>query len=260
MSNSQKGTDLVYKGSMIHRDPKSGLVCLTDMWKAQGCPEEKRPNDWVNLPQTRDLIRVLTQNTELSGIYKTRRGKGGGSYAVPDLAIAYAEYLSAEFHAWALNAVKERIEEEASPELAYNRGRERAVKGWKRQGKSDDWIQDRVNGIENYKQHTAVLQAHGVKPGKVNGFALCADAINEKVLGCRSKKAKVILGITKKSEGVRDRLSRLQLTALSFAEAMADGDIEVNSIHGNFPCRDVCSKAAERVAAAAKGSTLIQSA
>lgn len=258
MSQLQKGRDLVYEGSIIHRSTANGWVCLTDMWKAQGSPANKEPAQWVRLPETKALVKVLSQNVGLSHIYKSSRGRGGGAYAIPDLAIAYAEYLSPDFHAWALNTVKERIEEESNPELAYNRGRERAVKGWKRQGKSDDWVQDRINGIENYKQHTAVLQAHGVKAGKTNGFALCADAINEKVLGCRSKKAKEILGLTKKSSRMRDGLNRVQLTAISFAEAMADSEIETRSLKGNFPCRDACSRAAERAAVATQGATRLK--
>lgn len=256
MVQPNKGDILVYKDSPIQRDPKTGLVCLTDMWRAQGSPANKEPTQWIRLPQTQALVQVLSQNMGLSHIYKSRRGKSGGTYAIPDLAIAYAEHLSSEFHAWALNAVKERIEEEANPELAYNRGRERAVKGWKRQGRSDDWIQDRVNGIENYKQHTAVLKAHGVRrDGRVNGYAICADAINQQVLGCSSKKGQTILGVKK---GLRDRLSRVQLTALSLAEALADNDIETNVLKGNYPCRDACSRAAAQVAQATNGVTRIK--
>ncbi|PSB24271.1 KilA-N domain-containing protein [Stenomitos frigidus] len=243
------------------------------MWKAEGSPATKRTIDWLRLGATQDLLKnyisksgatpLLDVDGLIVGIpcvLERKPGRYGGTYATPQLATDYAQVLSVDFHEWALNALVERIEEESNPELAYNRGRERAVKGWKRQGRSDDWIQDRVNGIENYKQHTSVLHAHGVKAGKTNGFASCADAINENVLGFRSKKAKVVLGLTKKSARLRDSLSRLQLTALSFAEAMADDDIAARSLHGNIACRDACSKAAERVVVAAKGATRIKSA
>jgi hypothetical protein len=195
------------------------------------------------------------------GIITTKLGYTvGGTYAISDLAIAYAEYLSPEFHAWALTAIRERIEEEANPELAYSRGRERAVKGWKRQNKSDDWIQDRINGIDNYKQHTAVLKAHGVDfEGKRNGYADCADSINKEILGGRAKQVKACLGLNKKSDRLRDHLQRIHLTALSFAEAMADDDIETNELYGNSQCVDACSRAAYRVAIAAQGSTRILS-
>lgn len=289
MLKSQK-IDLNYQGFTIHLNQEGKLVNLTDMWNAAGSNPSKKPVEWLRLSGTAELLLTfcksqsdsLLQNKPVPGqkgyVQKNRQWANqvknlaiqlgliatklgysvGGTYAIPNLAIAYAEYLSPEFHAWALTAIKERIEEDANPELAYQRGRERAVKGWKRQGKSDDWIQDRINGIENYKQHTAILKAHGVGiEGRRNGYANCADAINEQVLGGRSKNIKAYLGLGKKSDKLRDHLKRIHLTALSFAEAMADEDIETNDLLGNSQCIDACSKAAARVATAAQGSTLI---
>jgi len=249
--------NLDYNGFIVHRIEQSGWVNLTDMWKASGAPKNKNPNDWLRLPQTLALTRVMEINTGLSHIYEARRGRGGGTYGFPDFAIAYAGYLSAEFHAWALNAVRERIEEEANPELAYNRGRERAVKGWKRKGKTNDWIQDRINGIENYKQHTSVLAAHGVtSEGKSNGYAACANAINIEVLGGTSKELKLEIGIREKAS-LRDNLNRVKLTGLGFAEAMADEDIESANLYSNNQCKLACTKAGLRVAVASKYSTRI---
>lgn len=251
--------NLDYNGFIIHRIEQSGWVNLTDMWRAVGSPPTKRVNDWLNNQDTENLVVAIARglNTTPSCIYQTRRGRGGGTYAVPDLAIAYAEYLSAGFHAWVLNAVRERIEEEANPELAYNRGRERAVKGWKRRGKTNDWIQDRINGIENYKQHTMVLATHGVtNSGRSNGYAACANAINIEVLGGTSKELKAELGIREKAS-LRDNLNRVKLTGLSFAEAMADEDIEAENLYGNAQCKQACTKAGLRVAAASNYSTRI---
>lgn len=275
MPKSQE--NLNYKGFIIHLNQENSLVSLTDMWRAAGSELSKKPVQWLRQSGTADLLltycksesdllrkskpkqgqkkyreksrewtsQVKNLATRL-GIITTKLGYTvGGTYAISDLAIAYAEYLSPEFHAWALTAIRERIEEEANPELAYSRGRERAVKGWKRQNKSDDWIQDRINGIDNYKQHTAVLKAHGVGiEGRSNGYAKCADAINEEILGGRSKTIKASLGLNKRSDKLRDHLQRVQLTALSFAEAMADEDIETNNLHGNQQCTNACSTAA----------------
>ncbi|WP_460202869.1 hypothetical protein [Scytonema sp. NUACC21] len=47
------------------------------------------------------------------------------------------------------------------------------------------------------------------------------------------------------------------MTALSFAEALADDDIEINNLQGNKYCRQACSQAAYRVVLAAHGSTRI---
>ncbi|WP_339381856.1 KilA-N domain-containing protein [Dendronalium phyllosphericum] len=276
-----KSQELHYEGYLVHRRASDGLVSLTDMWKAAGQPANKSPRDWKRLDKTQELlenlafgtgispVRVKTQRSKLSkaryitseilGILETvKHGRHPATYGTPELAIDYAQILSAKFHQWTLTVLKERIEEEVNPELAYKRGRDRAIQGWKRQGKSDDWIQDRINSIENYKQHTSILAAHGVgrKNGR-NGFAECADAINLEILGGRSKRIRAILGLTKKSKRLRDSLTRKQLTALSFAEALADDEIEVNNLQGNQSCRQACSQAAYRVVLAAQGSTKI---
>ncbi|WP_414515865.1 hypothetical protein [Nostoc sp. PCC 9305] len=47
------------------------------------------------------------------------------------------------------------------------------------------------------------------------------------------------------------------MTALSFAEALADDEIELNDLQGNNPCRQACSQAAYRVVLAAQCSTRI---
>lgn len=276
-----KNIELEYEGHLIHRRISDGLVNLTDMWKAVGKPMNKNPRDWKRLDKTQELFENLVLTTgkmpiliqskrgkkikiryiisEIPGIIETvKHGRHAATYATSELAIDYAQTLSVKFHQWTLTALKERIEEESNPELAYNRGKDRAIKAWKNQGKSDDWIQDRINSIENYKQHTNVLAFHGVGwEGQRNGFAECADAINVEILGGRSKKLKEVLGLIKKSQRLRDSLNRKQLTALSFAEALADDEIEVNNLQGNNSCRQACSQAACKVVLAAQGSTRI---
>ncbi|MEH1964543.1 MAG: KilA-N domain-containing protein [Nostoc sp.] len=274
-------TELKYEGYLVHRRVSDGLVNLTDMWKAAGQPMNKNPRDWKRLDKTQELFENLVLTTgilpiriqakrgkkfktrytisEIPGIIETiKHGRYPATYATSELAIDYAQTISVQFHQWTLTALKDRIEEEANPELAYNRGKDRAIKGWENQGKSDDWIQDRINSIENYKQHTNVLGSHGVGwQQQRNGFAECADAINVEILGGRSKKLKEVLGLIKKSQRLRDKLSRKQLTALSFAEALADDEIETNDLQGNQSCRQACSQAARRVVLAAQGSTII---
>lgn len=96
------------------------FVDLTKLWEMAGSPKEQRPSDWSHLPDTKRLIsQMLTeqgfQNTEKSGIIKTKRGKGGGTVAHWKLALDYAGYLSpalkSQFYDW----IKDRLEEEANP-------------------------------------------------------------------------------------------------------------------------------------------------
>lgn len=267
-------------------------ISLKKLWEMAGRPTGKEPKQYFRITETAEFLcklleevkggqcpplpkRPVSKGTDHAGrkwastiaklakeidqpIIRVKRGQCGGTFGHWKLALDYAGYLSpglkSKFYEW----IRERIEEETDPELAYSRGRNRAIKAWRNQGKSNDWIQDRINSIENYKQHTDVLASHGVGwQAQRNGFAECADAINSAILGGRSKKLKEVLGLTKKSQRLRDNLNRKQLTALSFAEALADDEIEVKNLQGNQACRQACAQAASKVTEAAQGSTRI---
>ncbi|WPP46627.1 KilA-N domain-containing protein [Pseudomonas sp. AN-1] len=68
----------------------------------------KRVNDWASLSSTASYIEALARNlnTGKSGIYsasdfiKTKRGKHGGTWLHPKLAVAFARWLSDDFAVW----------------------------------------------------------------------------------------------------------------------------------------------------------------
>lgn len=68
----------------------------------------KRANDWSSLPSTASYIEALARNlnTGKSGIssaldfIKTKRGKNGGTWLHPKLAVAFARWLSDDFAVW----------------------------------------------------------------------------------------------------------------------------------------------------------------
>ena len=96
------------------------LVCITDIYKIaieRGLDGGKNnPYDWSrperkvksgSTGKTDDVTSSGRQfidfvakslNTEASRIYKTTRGKHGGTYAHWKIALAYAQYLSHELH------------------------------------------------------------------------------------------------------------------------------------------------------------------
>src|SRR4051812_22460431 len=77
------------------------MVSLTDMWKASGSPVNKAPKDWQVTEQGSGFIADLARNLNVAKnhIWKSRRGKHlGGTWAHWQVALAYAKYLSHEFH------------------------------------------------------------------------------------------------------------------------------------------------------------------
>ena len=172
-----------------------------------------------------------------------------GSYGSKHIALSYAAYLSVEFHVWMLKVVEERMEEEKSPELAYSRGRERAVRGWEKEGKDKKWIDARLKGIEKRNEHTHTLKEHGVK--EPQEFAQCTDATYKPILGGSAKLVKARRGIPAKLN-LRDNLSEVENAAIYFSEILADEKIIKESRHGVDLCAEACELASKNVAQAVK--------
>ncbi len=90
---------------------------LTHMWKAVDGRKSQKPKYWLRLPHTHRFLESLAKklNTGLSRLLKTTRGRYGGTYAHWQIALAYAKYLSPEFHIWCNDVVKDRFELMAEP-------------------------------------------------------------------------------------------------------------------------------------------------
>nr|WP_274704718.1 KilA-N domain-containing protein [Aquabacter cavernae] len=50
---------------------------------------------------------AISHNLTVGQVMTTKRGKGGGTYAHWQIGLAYAKYLSPEFHMWRNTAVRE---------------------------------------------------------------------------------------------------------------------------------------------------------
>ena len=89
-----------YQGAVIAWDADGGMVCLTDLWRAAGSPENNRPADWLALPKTQEYIEACCRRgliAELSGNY-SRPGAYGGTWREQIIALVYAQYLNADLY------------------------------------------------------------------------------------------------------------------------------------------------------------------
>ena len=163
-----------YNGATVRVRAKDNWISLTDLWKASGSVKSQQPKLWLRHDDTQSLIDELVKGspglplTETGSesdvqaggsnpVYEVRRGKGGGTFATRELALEYASYLSVEIRAWLLRVGIERIEETANPDLAYTRGRDRAVIGWQEEGLDTKQIFERMDSLddeirENYEE------------------------------------------------------------------------------------------------------------
>lgn len=224
----------IYRGTAIRFDSNE-LINLTDMWKATGQSRHSSPNYWLDQDGTRNLLKALEKdlNTAQDGIYKTKRGRNGGTYAVPKLALAYATYLSPEFHVWTLGVIKERFEGITNPELDIKRTRERAIKSWKNKGWDDNRIAARLSGIDTRNVFTSTLAEHGVKGRE---FSSATNSTYIALFGGNAKDLRQDRDLPKKTN-LREHVSNVELSAIQLVEAMASEVIEEEGRHG---VRDCC--------------------
>lgn len=114
---------LSYQGRPIRL--RGTMLNLTDMWRAAGCPEYRRPIHWLTLEETtrfrahaemhwaeldepagQNIIQDDIIRLDPDGFVATLRGRNGGTWAHWQLALAYARYLSPEFHLWCNTVVR----------------------------------------------------------------------------------------------------------------------------------------------------------
>jgi hypothetical protein len=217
------------------------LVNMTQMYEAAGKPAGKEPATWRRRDDATSFISDLTSklNVRQSHILTSMRGKGGATWAHWQVALAYAKYLSNEFHFFVNEAFKEWAEEKANPDLKADR----AIAGYRRHGRGDAWISARIEGKLVRRELTDCLKEHQVEGA---GYALCTDSINVPVLGGTAKEVKERMGLPARVP-LRDRLKVSELAGLRFAELLAEEQIVEEQASGNAECADVCLRAGKAV-------------
>lgn len=133
-------TGLVYNGTEIRAVGER--LNLTDMWKAAGAEQSRKPAEWLRSADAVRFIEFLaetlnvgnphneenqrhtaeTGNSHLglenlkvrnSHLFQFAKGRSGSTVAHWQIGLAYAKYLSPEFHMWCNTVVRERMEGKA---------------------------------------------------------------------------------------------------------------------------------------------------
>lgn len=125
------------------------MVNATEMAKPFG--KGKRPSDFLRLKSTDNLISAMKSDSNYrtsavveSEILQTREGQHGGTFLCEDLAMAFAMWLSPEFHVWILKTVREIIFGN-NPELVRE-----AVMNMPRIQKDLNRLRKKRNRLRNY--------------------------------------------------------------------------------------------------------------
>lgn len=234
-------------GFEISKD-NDGYISLTDLWKAAGSNENNRPAHWMQIDETKGFIKAvekifkytpdvhLKSNKSKGGLkplLKSKRGKYGGTYAHEQIALEYAQYLDPALAVYVNNLF-------LNPDAAVNHH----VNFWKSKGKSDTWIDERLLGISQRKQFTGVLKTHGVVG---DGYRDCTNSIYKSLWGGGADVVRLKKQLPNTSN-TREHMSAVELSAVRFAETIAQDTIEKQNANGNVECAKICEKASYVVA------------
>ncbi|GAB3324683.1 hypothetical protein GCM10027299_22050 [Larkinella ripae] len=234
----------------LHQDG-DGLISLNDIWRMARSPLNKDPRTWLRSESAIRLMDTIMDilNVRKTHIIKVQRGRGkvtGGTWAHKQIALAYAKYLDPKLHYAVNQTFFERVEEENNPELAIQRGQDRAIRTWKKQGKTDKWIETRLKGMLARKHFTSILKAHGVKN---EGYKNCTNIMYVCLYGGTAEVVRYRKGIPD-GTNVRENMPEVELIAVNLIEAISAEKIENNKLYGNAQCEMACRSVANNIAKA----------
>jgi DNA-damage-inducible protein D len=114
------------------------------------------------------------------------------------------------FKLWLAKVGYERIQEIADPALGLTRTRE----NWRKLGRSEKWITQRMTGQETRNKLTDYWADHEVKQGQE--FAILTNIIHEEWSGVSVKSHKDLKGL--ETQNLRDHMSEAELIFTALAE------------------------------------------
>lgn len=108
--------------TIIH--DRSEMLCLTDMWRAQGSDPARKPIEWLDSADGKRFCETVAEvlnplksfkvgnsHFEENQLVTTKKGgNNAGTWAHWQIGLAYAKYLSPEFHMWCNTVVRQHME------------------------------------------------------------------------------------------------------------------------------------------------------
>jgi hypothetical protein len=215
------------------------------MWRAAGSPADKEPSAWSRGAGD-DFIEFIAANLNVpkGRIVKVRRGEESREiWAHRQVALAYAKHVSNEFHAFVNEGFMEWTDEKRDPALKAGR----AIEAYRRLGRDEDWIENRLRGMAQRRALAATMKLHECRTSReVNPFAEGTRAITRELFGQEPHQLRASRGLAR-SASTRDHLDRIELSRLHFAESEAENLIKVRNAVGNEQCIDACREAGQAV-------------
>jgi len=250
MANSTPSRIIIYKnndvftinGVRIRRDER-GYINITDIWKAMGQVRGNRPAAWAVLPTTLGFIAATERFLKVrkSDLLISTAGRGGGTYAHPQIALEYAQYQDPDLAVAVNQEFLQRVAEEQNPDLILDRAEATYLK----KGCSQSYIRARFLGKATRKDFVSILARHGVQGP--DGFRLCTNAIYKPLWGGNAAHIRQRKNLPAKAN-TREHMSEKELVGLHLTELLAAESIEQKQVQGTRACAAECGRAAQSVA------------
>lgn len=145
-----------------------------------------------------------------------------------------AEPLKLKIAQWA----NERVEDIIDP----NKGIDRALEQYRKQGKDEEWINKRVEGKLAVKDQHAEWSARGIS--EVKHFSCLTNVQHKPMFGKTVQTHKKELGLTSKGN-LRNMLSWIELEAIKTTESAATELHRQNDSQGYYELKSDCQAAAK---------------
>lgn len=95
-----------------------GWINATEIAKRFG----KKPVEWLRLPETASYLGALARHLKVgeSHLYHTTKGRHGGTWLHPKLAVSFARWLDVDFSVWCDLRIDELLRGEVSAQQQFN--------------------------------------------------------------------------------------------------------------------------------------------
>ena len=127
---------------------------------------------------------------------------------------------------WLAQVGKQTIDETENPELAF----ERMIANYKAKGYTNEWIKNRVQGIETRKLLTDEWQQRGVKKGQE--YSILTATIAKGTFGLIPSEHKKLKGLEKPNQELRDHMTPLELIFSALGEELTRKETIKNDAQG----------------------------
>lgn len=134
------------------------------------------------------------------------------------------------FKQWLAKTGHERVLEELNPSLAVDR----AIKGFKKQGRDNKWITDRLDGLAQRNEITDMWSERGIKGAQ---FGTLTNAISKGALGVIPKEHKKLKGLGEK-DNLRSNMTSMELTISRLGELATTEITDSRNAQGFKECKE----------------------